>query len=217
MPNVREGEYALSAWPNNPKIGDVTTVFLRNDIKISKNQETQLGKMEWTTQGRKLIWQIGFVDRRAAEFKFSGPPHEHARALTKCPANATYTIGTNSAQDWCFAQGDIGTWTVNFNISSLPTTPSPAAVLSVSLAGFSSVQASTISLNDSPIGSLSNRGLKADSSLPRSGTVAGEWKYVELPVPSGLLRHGSNSVDFKISKVDQWRGYMFDSVLLEWK
>jgi rhamnogalacturonan endolyase len=217
MPNVREGLYALHAWPNGGPIGDITTVFVQNDVKISTKSGNHLGTMKWATQGRKLVWQVGTIDRKASEFKYSGPPHEHARATTKCSADTTFTIGKNTEKDWCFAQGDPGTWTIQFDMSSLPTSPSPAAVLSLSLAGFSSVLSSSILMNNSPIGSLSQRELKPDSSLPRSGTVAGEWKYVEFNVQAGRLRQGLNTLDFKISNNTQWRGYMFDSILLEWK
>jgi rhamnogalacturonan endolyase len=217
MPNVREGLYTLYAWPNGGKIGDVTTVFTQNDVKISAKSEKHLGSMKWTTQSRKLIWQIGTMDRKASEFKFSGAPHEHARATAKCPTNTIFTIGKSIEKDWCFAQGDPGIWTVQFDLPTLSVTPSPPAVLSVSLAGFSSVLSSSILINKSPIGSFSSRGLKPDSSLPRSGTVAGEWKYVEFPIQAGKLKQGVNTLDFRISNNTQWRGYMFDSILLEWK
>jgi rhamnogalacturonan endolyase len=213
--NVRQGAYALHLWPNGGKIGDVTTVFLKNDVKVTAKSETRLGNLKWPTQGRKLVWQIGTIDRKASEFKFAGSPHEHAR-VDKCARNLVYTIGQSKTRDWCFAQGDVGIWSIRFNLTSIPSSPAPAAILSVSLAGFSSVQSSTITVNGSPIGSLSTRNLKADSSLPRSGTVAGEWKYVEFPVEAGRLQKGWNTVDFKIAKNTQWRGYMFDSVLMEW-
>jgi rhamnogalacturonan endolyase len=216
MPNVRQGTYALQLWPNGGSIGDVTTVFLKNDVKVTAKSESRLGNLKWQTQGRKLIWQIGTMDRKASEFKFAGSPHEHAK-VDKCAKNLVYTIGQSKTRDWCFAQGGVGVWSIRFNIPSLPRLPAPAAILSVSLAGFSSVVSSSITVNGSQIGSLSNRGLKPDSSLPRSGTVAGEWKYVEFPVQAGLLKQGANTVDFKIAKNTQWRGYMFDSVLLEWK
>jgi rhamnogalacturonan endolyase len=214
--NVRQGIYALHLWANGGKVGDVTTVFLKNDVKVNAKSETRLGNLKWPTQGRRLIWQIGTVDRKASEFKFAGSPHEHAR-VDKCPRSLVYTIGQSKTRDWCFAQGDVGVWTIRFNLASIPSNPAPPAVLSVSLAAFSSVLSSTITANSSPIGSLSNRSLKPDSSLPRSGTVAGEWKYVEFPVQAGRLKQGWNTVDFKIAKNTQWRGYMFDSVLMEWK
>jgi rhamnogalacturonan endolyase len=214
IPNVRQGIYALQLWPNGGKIGDVTTVFLKNDVKVTQKSETSLGNLTWRTQGRKLVWQVGSVDRKASEFRYAGPPHEHAR-VDKCAPNLVYTVGQSKTGDWCFAQGNVGVWSIRFNVAP-PSTPAPAAILSVSLAGFSSVLSSTITVNGSPIGSLSNRNLKPDSSLPRSGTVAGEWKYVEFPVPVGRLKQGWNTVDFKIAKNTQWRGYMFDSILMEW-
>jgi rhamnogalacturonan endolyase len=190
-------------------------VFLQNDVEIKLNLETQLRELKWPTQGRKPIWQIGTVDRRGSEFKLSGAPHKHAKA-TECPANATFTIGESKTGDWCFAQGEVGTWTVRFQIPQLSKPTGSSAVLSVSLAGFSSVTSSEITVNNSTIGSFSKLKWKPDSSLPRSGTVAGEWKYAEFPIRSGILKEGWNTIDFTIRENTLWRGYIFDSILLEW-
>jgi rhamnogalacturonan endolyase len=170
------------AWANGGKIGDVTTVSHRNDIKTKAGSDTKLGNMQWKTQERQRIWQSGKVDRKASEFKHSGPPYEHAR-ITKCPANATFTIGKNTDSEWCFAQSEIGTYSIQFDIPFFPVgNKSPAAILSVSLTAYSSVTSSSITVNNSTIGNLEAGKPRSDSSMMRSGTVAGEWRYVEYPI-----------------------------------
>jgi rhamnogalacturonan endolyase len=50
MLNVRQGIYTLYLWPNGGKIGDVTTVFLKNDVKVTTKSETRLGNLKWPTR-----------------------------------------------------------------------------------------------------------------------------------------------------------------------
>ncbi|KAF2093322.1 polysaccharide lyase family 4 protein [Rhizodiscina lignyota] len=215
--NVREGMWGLQAWADGGKIGDVTTSFLRNDVSVAKNKQTKLGTMTWKTQGRKKIWQIGQIDRKATDFEYSGPPHQHARVV-KCPANFTYTVGKSTTDDWCFGQSDIGKWTVSFDVPPFPSgSSSPAAVLSVSLAGYSSGVSSNILANNVMIGNLTSEDILSDPCLYRSGTLAGEWHYYEFELPAGTLKKGSNTVDFQCTRTTLWHGFMWDSVMLEWK
>ena len=217
LANVRTGTYTLQAWANGGSIGDVSTVFSQNDVAITEKAETKLGAVTWKTQGRKKIWQIGEVDRKATGFGFSGPPHKHAQ-ITKCPATRfTYTVGKSKTSDWCFGMSN-GTWTVAFELeaaaAAVNQTASAAAVLSVSIAGFSSASAS-VSANGKQIGSIPS-SIPGDPSTYRSGTLAGEWHYLEFAVPAGVLKKGANTIDFTITKYSLLRGFLWDSVLLEW-
>jgi rhamnogalacturonan endolyase len=224
--NVREGEWNLQAWPNGGAIGDVTTVFSKNDILIKNRTATSLGVLTWKTQGRKKIWQIGDMDRKATGFAFSSPPHEHARA-DKCPANLTYTIGKSVAKDWCFAQGKSGTWTVSFNLPSPNTGTSsllsrlPAAVLSVSLAAYSAgitheIVPYRVVLNGVSLGGLVPARTPGDPALYRSGTLAGQWGYYEITIQDGVLKEGENKLEFVVEeRKGRWTGIMWDSVMME--
>jgi rhamnogalacturonan endolyase len=219
--NVREGIWNLQAWPNGGEIGDVTTVFYKNDISTKNDTSTNLDTLTWKTQGRKKLWQIGEIDRKATGFAFSGAPHEHDRA-SKCPANLNYMIRKSETKDWCFAQGAVGTWTVSFNLpgpdggrSSLHS-PFPAAVLSVSLAAYSAGISHRILLNSVSLGGLVPAKTPGDPALYRSGTLAGEWRYFEIPVKEGMLKEGENKLEFvAVEKKGRWTGVMWDSLLME--
>jgi rhamnogalacturonan endolyase len=221
IPNVREGRWNIQAWPNGGNIGNVTTVFSMDDVSTKNGTEAQLGELKWQTQGRKPIWQVGEIDRKATGFAFSGPPHEHARQ-TRCPANLTFEIGKSHAKDWCFSQWSAGTWSIHFDITALDmknipqVSSSTAAILSVSLAGYSAGVGSSVMVNNSTIGRLPASKVTGDPSLYRSGTLAGEWRLFEFPVKAGAFKEGWNTVEFVVTKSEAWKGYMFDSILLEW-
>jgi rhamnogalacturonan endolyase len=220
--NVREGKWTLTVWPDGGSIGDVTTVGIVDDLVTRAGMATDIGKVTWPTQDRKKIWQIGDMDRKATGFKHSGAPHEHGRAV-KCPANLTYTIGTSQTSDWCFAQWSPGTWSIIFDIPEeaiANNTSGSSAVLTVSLAGYSSGVQSNISINGVSVFALTST-IRGDPSLYRSATLSGEWNYFEFLVTGGgkgqsLLKEGRNRIDFTVKKSSQWRGLMFDSILLEW-
>lgn len=212
--NVRVASYALQAWSNGNSIKDVSTVLLVNDITVSKAKTTPLNDLVWQTQSRKQIFQIGDLDRKSIGFKYGGTPHQHG-LVANCPANLIYVIGKGKTDDWCFGQSALGTWTVEFDIPALPVNTS--AVLSVSLAGYSSGVSSTILLNNSTmIGNLTSASIPTDPCLYRSGTTAGEWHYYEFPIADGSFVEGINTVDFTVTRTTLWHGFMWDSVLLEY-
>jgi rhamnogalacturonan endolyase len=225
--NVRSGLRNLQAWPNGGPIGDVTTVFSRNDVLIQSGKTTQLGEMLWRPQRRiRMVWQIGELDRTAKGFGLSGPPHEHARSR-KCPANLIFEVGKSETKDWCFAQVHPGVWSIRFNMDNSSMTD---ALFTISLAAYTSGVSAMISLNDRAIGQMNMRNIgPGDPALFRSGTLAGEWHMVRFPINEKLWRLGPNKIDLrirsgkglwtasdtKIASKNPWRGFMFDSLLLE--
>lgn len=210
--NVRSATYGLQAWSNGGSIANVSTTLLVDNVAVTKGKTTALGNVAWKTQGRKPIFQIGDLDRKSLGFQYGGAPHQHA-LVAKCPANLAYTIGTSVTSDWCFAQSATGSWTIHFNIPSLPA--NSAAVLSVSLAGYSSGVDISIILNGAKtVGSLT--GISSDPCLYRSGTTAGEWHYFEYAIAAGSLVKGANTIAFKVTRTSLWHGFMWDSILLEW-
>lgn len=220
--NVREGTWNLQAWPNGGSIGDVTTVLSKNDISTKHNVSTDLGTLTWAPQPRKKIWQIGEVDRKATGFAYSGPPHKHAM-IDNCPTNLTYTIGTNQTKDWCFALGAVGTWKVLFDVAGSYDENStlPAAVLSVSLAAYSAgidkiASSFQVMLNGVSLSGLVPANTTSDPAVYRSGTLAGEWRYYEFPVQTGLLKGTGNTLSISVTaRKTTWSGVMWDSLLME--
>jgi rhamnogalacturonan endolyase len=179
----------------------------------------------------RRIFQIGAWDRKTDGFHLADPtlPIQHAR-IDKCPANLTYTVGTSTPEkDWCFGQSKLGTWSVVFFLApssstnntttSTTTTTTPGAKLLLSLAGFSQGSSATIFLNQVKIGTISSSaGLPNSQDTYRGATRAGEWRRLEFEVPRGLLREGQqqkNSLDVKVTTSTQWRGWLWDSLVLE--
>ncbi|KAF2635194.1 rhamnogalacturonate lyase-like protein [Massarina eburnea CBS 473.64] len=216
--NVRAGTYGLYAWSNGGSIADVATSFVKNDVVIIQNEENSIKTLNWTvTDTKSRIFQIGSFDHVTDGFALSGPtPFEHAR-ISKCPANLTYTIGASNTSDWCFGQSALGTWSINFNLSSIPSSAA-GAKLTASLAGFSGGSSANILLNEVKVGNITTNSalLVSSQDTYRGATRAGEWRLLEFPVAGGLLKEGNNRVDIKVTSSTQWRGWLWDSIVLEW-
>jgi rhamnogalacturonan endolyase len=212
--NVRTGIYAIQAWSSGSPIEDLGATYLQNDIQVNPNAETDLSSQDFVTLGRKMIWRIGDFDRKTLGFRYGGVPRQHA-LVEKCPANLSFVPGVSEADGWCFAQSVLGTWTVKFNLSSTEIPNNSSAILSVSLAGYSG-GASDVIVNGVFLGKLGGSDLRADPSLYRSATTAGEWHYFELRVGNGTLKQGWNEASFKVTKSTLLGGFMWDALMLEW-
>ncbi|KAI9150493.1 Rhamnogalacturonate lyase [Paramyrothecium foliicola] len=222
--DVRSATYGLQAWANGGAIGDVSTVLLENNVAVAKDEETDLGTVNWETTGKTALFQVGTFDRLANEFDYGGAPREFS-LVQKCPINLTYTIGVSPSKDWCFGQTWLGTWDILFNITELPNPVPSAASLIVHLAGFSTTASSIILVNDKRVGNLTSgastgplasEGLANEQSMYRSATSAGEWRHFEFDVPGDLLLAGQNKVQFQVTRNSTGKGFMWDSVKLEW-
>lgn len=168
------------------------------------------------------------MDRKTLGFMYGGAERQHGLS-DKCPSNMTFTIGKSRTEEWCYAQSSVGSWAINFSlpghvggnssfVNSRNGTSTGAAVLSVSLAGYSSGVDSEILVNGVKVGGMLSKDIPNDPALYRSGTTAGEWHFFEFAVPGGLLRGGGvgNEVVFRVTKGSRWHGFMWDSVILEW-
>ncbi|KAF2800762.1 polysaccharide lyase family 4 protein [Melanomma pulvis-pyrius CBS 109.77] len=212
--NVRSGSYGLVAASNGGAIGDVYTNLTSSPITIAAGKTSNLGRLAWAVPtNRQRVFQIGAFDKKATGFTNSGP---HVHGLTeKSPANLTFTVGTGKDADWYYASSKLGSWDVVFNTS----TPSSAAraQLSVSLAGYSQSTSLTIYLNgNKTIGTISKDTLTSDPALYRSGTISGEWRFLQYDIIAKDLKEGRNVLTFKTDRYTLWRGVLWDSIILEW-
>lgn len=216
FPDVRTATYGFQAWSNGSKIADVTTSVLQNDIVVEKGKATNLNTIKWQVSNKTKLFQVGDFDRYSYGFEYGGSPHANGVAAF-CPANLTYTVGESAAEDWCFAQSQIGNWTIGFDVQKAACTQKNATLI-VSLASYSTGVSSTIYANDVVIGNLTSGtpSLLNDPSLYRSGTVAGEWRYFEFSFDAALLKKGSNNLTFACTRNTTWHGFMWDSIVLEW-
>lgn len=210
--DIRTGSYALYAWSNGGKLADVITNFTQNDVVIREGKNTNLKELTWkVTDKKNRIFQLGDFDRKTDGFALSGPhPYEHAR-IANCPQNITFTIGTSKTEDWCFGQAVNGTWSIIFPVKTVPS----AAKLTVSLAGFSQGTSATILLNDVKVGNITSTSLLNSQDTYRGATRAGEWRLLEFPVTKEGLKEGENKIDIKVDRATRWRGWLYDSIVLE--
>ncbi|KAK8073851.1 hypothetical protein PG994_004750 [Apiospora phragmitis] len=222
--HVRAAAYGLQVWSNGSEMADVTTEFLRKDVVVVAGETTELATMAWPVSNKTRIFQVGDFDRTSYGFAHGGAPYEHG-LVEKCPADLRFTVGTSQTEDWCFGQSKLGSWVISF---SLDQSPAPCqregrsneeATLIMSLAGYSTGASSRVWANDVVIGNLTSGaapGLLNDPSLYRAGTTAGEWRYFEFPFDAGtVLRPGDNEIRFEVTNNTTWRGFMWDSVVLE--
>lgn len=196
----------------------MTTRFLKNGVLVNRNTTTQLGSLEWTISNKTKLFQVGDFDRYAYGFQYGGAPYTHA-LVSNCPADLTYTVGSSSTEDWCFAQTYVGNWSIAFEIPGNASASGPEATLIVSLAGYSTGTSATIFANgETVIGNLTSgtEFLLNDPSVYRSATVAGEWRYFEFAFDAGTLSNGLNNITFEVTRNTTWRGIMWDSIVLEW-
>ncbi|PSN69554.1 hypothetical protein BS50DRAFT_547165 [Corynespora cassiicola Philippines] len=213
--HVRSGEYGLYAWSNGGAIADTYTNFTTSGVQIRKGKDNDLGTLIWSVpKGRERIFQIGDFDKKALGFTNGGAPYQHG-LTEKSPANLTYIVGKSTASDWYYASSKIGSWDVVFNATKPKI--NPTALLSVSLAGYSQSAALTIYLNkNKTIGVLNKNILTSDPALYRSGTISGEWRFAQYEISGSEIQEGQNVLSFTVDRYTQWRGFQWDSIILEW-
>lgn len=219
LSNVRAGDYGLYIWSAGGAVADVYTNLTISNVSISQGETTDLGALTWDIpQGTERIFQIGDFDKTALGFKNGGPPYQHGLS-DDSPANLTFKIGSSNVSEWYYAQSLLGTWTVEFDLAAddVARHANGSALLSVSLAGYSQSAALNISANGLLLGSLDKDTLASDPALYRSGKTSGEWRFLQYDISGETLQEGVNSIEFTITRYTQWRGFMWDSVILEWQ
>jgi len=229
IPAVRPGTYSIHVYatagtivddPSNGEIAGMATVIAGANA---------LGKVTWSPPFHaNLLWAIGTSDQTSGEFRFdpsvaSGSDNTAARTgrmygpdamhgvWTVAPATTTYTVGSSTPQsDWYFAQSVDGTWTVKFDLG---TVPSGGATLTLGIAGAARNPHLDVAMNGH---ALLSQGFGNDQSLYRSALQGGLFQMLSAAVPSGDLVVGANSLTFTMStKGSAGAGLYYDILKLE--
>ena len=210
IPKVRPGTYSLYAYANGGRIGDITDQYEQDNIKVG-GFFTNLGRLTWTPPHyANFLWQIGTADRKSGEFKLGNLPRQYG-LFNQVPANLTYTIGqSRPANDWYYAQTQVGTWTVNFNLRN---TYSGTAHLTVALAGMSRTPTVQVGVNGSAVTTLPSYA--NDQTIYRDANQSGYYHLVPISFPASLLKAGANTVTFQTTSVPSGGGTMYDTIKLE--
>lgn len=212
--DVRAGEFGLYAWSNGGALSDVYTNVTRTNITVADGELTELGSIAWKVpERRSTVFQIGDIDRQAYGFKNGCLPYQHG-LTDQSPANLTYTVGRSDVSDWYYAQSANGTWTIEFDVGSVNK---GNAILSVSLAGHAKGPSLAIDINGQKLDTLTPGKVANDAASYRSGRIAGEWRFFQYNITSDRFSAGQNTVGFTLSNSVRWKGYLWDSVILEWE
>jgi rhamnogalacturonan endolyase len=194
--------------------GSITDQFKRT-VDIS-GRGHDLGDVVWAPTDRStFLWQIGGADRLGGEFALAANPDDFSnpRSFEKpsqVPATLSWTVGTSwEPQDWCYAQANAGTWTINFDLDRVPT---GTAYLTVS-SSLQSGNRPTIAINGSSDGLVGTLPANNDSTIGRQADRSGFPRRATLSFPSTLLREGSNTVT--LTRGGSGGGMGWDTLVLE--
>jgi rhamnogalacturonan endolyase len=70
-------------------------------------------------------------------------------------------------------------------------------------------------LNGVKIGNITSASLLNSQDTYRGATRNGEWRLLEFPVGAETFKNGTNKLDIKVTRSTQWRGWLWDSLVLE--
>jgi rhamnogalacturonan endolyase len=209
VPKVRPGSYALYAFSTGGSLGNVTDQFERDGLTVSGGSEN-LGTLTWSPPTHAhALWQIGTADRTAAELRFGSLPRQYG-LWNQVPANLTYTIGSSTpASGWYYAQTQVGTWTVAFNLGSAP---SGNAFLTIAVAGATRNPALAVGVNGATVATFS---FGTDMATYRDANRSGAYQLEQVAFPASRLRPGANTVTLRLTGVTSGGGIMYDTVKLD--
>jgi rhamnogalacturonan endolyase len=229
IPAVRPGTYSVHVYATQGTIvDDPTTGEVVGTVAVAAGANN-VGTLMWSPPYHaNLLWSIGTSDRRSGEFRFDpnsapGPtntayqtgrmygPSPTAGVWTVPPAATTYTIGSSTPQtDWYFAQSVDGTWTVDFNLASVPP---GGATLTIALAGAARNSHLNAFVNGHQV---VNAGLGNDQTLYRSCLEGGAFQVLTAAVPAADLLVGANTATFNMNtKGTAGAGVYYDIVKME--
>jgi rhamnogalacturonan endolyase len=228
IPAVRPGAYAIHVYATQGTIvDDPTNGEVVGNVTVSAGANN-LGTLMWSPPfHQNLLWSIGTSDRTSGEFRFDPGvaagqnniashtgrtygPSSTAGVWTVPPANLTYTVGTSApASDWYFAQSVTGTWTIDFNLASVPP---GGAFLTIGIAGAARNPNLDVAVNGHAIIS---HGFGNDQSLYRSALTGGYFEMLEGAIPAADLHVGANSATFQLTNGSGGTGIFYDMIKLE--
>lgn len=208
IPNIRPGSYTLYAYSTS---GDITDQFEKDNINVT-GASMNLGTLNWTpVKPTNFLWKIGTADRMSSEFKLGNLSRQYGLP-EKVPANLTYTIGRSTeANDWYYAQTKAGSWDVNFNLNKKYN---GNGYLTVAVAGVSRNPKVEVYVNGQKQGTLDYSN-ENDSATYRSANQSGRYRNCEIKFPASLLKEGDNTISFRMTKVGNDGGIMYDIIKLE--
>jgi autotransporter-associated beta strand protein len=218
--------------------------YTQNNITVTANATTNLGTIAWSPpRAQSLLFQIGIPDRSTEEFRFGDLIKQFGlwwRYDNEMGTNTlNFNVGTsNVANNWYYAQPIFAVaggsyfeplWNINFNLSSVPTSP---VTLTVNLAGGygTTFYAYVNNVNETP-SPYASSGIYTSSGadIYRDVVQIGQWQQYIVTLPSSAFKTGSNTVQLRVRQggfSGTWNtsggwpdlvagGLMYDAIKLE--
>jgi rhamnogalacturonan endolyase len=229
IPAVRPGTYSVHVYATQGTIvDDPTTGEIVGTVTVAAGANA-VGTLTWSPPYHaNLLWSIGTSDRLSGEFRFDPTvaagvtntasqtgrmygPSATEGVWSVPPAATTYTIGTSTPEtDWYFAQSVDGTWTVAFDLA---TVPAGGAFLTIALSGAVREPHLNAFVNGNQV---VNIGLGTDDSLYRSCLTGGAYQVLTATIPAANLKAGANTATFNMNtKATAGAGVFYDFVKME--
>ncbi len=218
--------------------------YIQNNIAVTASGTTSLGTIAWSpTRCQNLLFQLGIPDRSTQEFRFGDLIKQFGlwwRYDNEMGTNVlNFNVGTsNCANNWYYAQPIFavagGTyeeprWNINFNLSSVPTSP---VTLTVDLAGGygTCFYAYVNGVNETPSPYQSTGIYTASGAdIYRDVVQIGQWQRYMVTLPNTAFKTGSNTLQIQVRQGGfggTWNtsggwpdlvagGIMYDAVKLE--
>ncbi len=220
--NVRPGSYALHVYATQGDIVDDPDngEIVQSSVSVGEG-DNELGTLTWSPPYHgATLWSIGVSDRTAGEFRVQDAsasqtgrmygPATSSGVWELPPATLSYTVGSSDpAHDWYFAQSKNGTWSVQFQLASVPA---GGAFLTLGIAGAARNPHLDVAVNGH---SVLSHDFGNDQTLYRSALQGGRFEMLSASVAAADLQAGSNTLGLQLSSGGGGAGIYYDIVKLE--
>jgi rhamnogalacturonan endolyase len=219
IPHVRPGGYTLSVFGNGI-VGD----WEKRQVTIRQGKN-DLGVLDWQVPrlGKKLVWEIGIPDRRAAEFQYADRffhCYLWHRFSQELPNPLVYQVGQSTyAKDWGYAQGAYMVngkpvawpWIVRFPLAQAPARGDARLILAIASAHRARLE---VKINGKVVKSF-YPSCPAGNTLLRQSSHA-KYQLVNIDFPANLLQSGDNEISLTQMRQESAAVHiMYDYLALE--
>ena len=218
IPQVRPGTYTLHAFAT-----DVLGDFTRAEVVVTPGRTTEVGALDWVPERfGPTVWQLGTVDRTAAEFRHGNDYWKWGRYLkyaSEFSNGVDFVIGQSDLRrDWNYCQParQDGGWgnrdsvqRIRFPLDAVPAQP---LTLRLAFCGARGGCEVVVLANEREAG---RTGRLPESSVMHRDGIRGYWFERRITLAPALLRAGENVLTLRLRARAWHEGVLYDAIRLE--
>lgn len=218
LSGVRAGAYDLRAFAD-----EVMGEFARTGLVVTAGQTAEAGTLEWAPErGGPTLWQLGRIDRTAAEFRHGTDYWKWGRYLkyaSEFSNGVDFVIGrSDPRRDWNYCQParQGGGWRnrdtdqrIHFTLDRVPARPPTLRLAFCGARGGSEV---VVLANGREAG---RAGRLPESGVMHRDGIRGYWFERRVPIAPALLRAGENVLTLRLRARAWHDGVLYDAIRLE--